>query len=179
MDVIYKNNIKENEFLTPNETQKQPQVKLNYDNNKEYIIIMHDPDAVGGNRIHWMITNIRNNEINSGKIIFPYKGPEPPPQTGKHRYIFELYEQKSNIFPIKDRIFSIEKVREQYGINEPIKRLQFLAENKNKNKIFGGKRRNQKRIISLRVRKNRSIISGNKIIAKRITRRKKRRIHKY
>jgi phosphatidylethanolamine-binding protein (PEBP) family uncharacterized protein len=40
-----------------------------------------------------------------------YVGPSPP-NTGKHRYIFELYEQKSNIVPFQDRIISIEKIRE-------------------------------------------------------------------
>lgn len=178
MEVYYNNIlINNNEFLQISKTQNEPEIKLNVDNNKKYILIMHDPDAIKGSYIHWIVSDIQNNDITKGITQLKYVGPSPPPNTGKHRYIFELYEQKSNIFPIKDRIFSIEKVREQYGINEPIKRLQFLAENENK--ILGGKRRNQKRIISLRVRKNRSIISGNKIIAKRITRRKKRRIHKY
>ena len=152
MDVIYNNNITENEFLTPNETQKQPQVKLNYDNNKEYIIIMHDPDAVGGNRIHWMITNIRNNEINSGKIIFPYKGPKPPPKTGKHRYIFELYkQQKNNNLVLEDRIISMNSLRNKFALDKPILKIKFIS----KNEIGGTKKKKTQKNIYKKSKKTR------------------------
>ena len=152
MDVIYNNNIKENEFLTPNETQKQPQVKLNYDNNKEYIIIMHDPDAVGGNRIHWMITNIRNNEINSGKIIFPYEGPAPPAKTGKHRYIFELYkQQKNNNLVLEDRIISMNSLRNKFTLDKPIFKIKFIS----KNEIGGTKKKKTQKYIYKKSKKTR------------------------
>jgi hypothetical protein len=35
---------------------------------------MHDPDAVNGNRVHWLVTNINKN-INNGKTLLPYVEP--------------------------------------------------------------------------------------------------------
>ena len=92
---IYYNNKKlvNDEFLKPSETQVEPKIKYNFKSNNLYTLIMHDPDAVNGNRVHWLVTNINKN-INNGKILLPYVGPAPPAKTGKHRYIFELYNRK-------------------------------------------------------------------------------------
>ena len=57
---------------------------------------MHDPDSVHGDYCHWLIINIQGNNLNNGDTILPYKGPSPPPKTGVHRYIFELYKQNKN-----------------------------------------------------------------------------------
>ncbi len=72
---------------------------------KCYTILMIDPDAGKqkpndprpGNSdkyyLHWLVVNISGGELSSGDITVPYKGPTPPPGTGKHEYIFQLYEQ--------------------------------------------------------------------------------------
>ena len=74
------------------ELQKKPDIILNNgDINKSYLLIMYDPDAVNGTYIHWLVSNIVLNDINKGTTLLDYKGPAPPPRTGKHRYIFELY----------------------------------------------------------------------------------------
>lgn len=157
MEVWYNNApINNNQFLQINETQNKPEIKLNVVNNKKYMLIMHDPDAIKGNYIHWVVSDIQNNDIDKGITQLKYVGPSPPPNTGKHRYIFELYEQKSNIIPFQDRIISIEKIREQYTLNEPIKKIQFISENKNKS--LGGKKRTRCRS----KQKVKSKRSGNK-----------------
>lgn len=90
MEVFYNNKkINNDDFVKVSETQVEPRVKLNVDISKTYLLIMYDPDAVVGNHIHWIIYNITNNNINTGSNMIPYKGPAPPPKTGKHRYIFE------------------------------------------------------------------------------------------
>lgn len=58
---------------------------------KKYNVIMLDPDAPLGTWTHWFVT------ISSdGTIInepYPYQPPSPPPGSGKHRYIFNLYDE--------------------------------------------------------------------------------------
>jgi phosphatidylethanolamine-binding protein (PEBP) family uncharacterized protein len=138
MEVIYNNKIiKNNYFLTPIETQKQPNIELNLDKNKTYTLVMHDPDAVGGNMIHWTLTNIRDNNINNSQILIPYKGPAPPPKSGKHHYIFEIYEEtKPNNELIKERKVPMNLLRSKLNLGKPIFKLQFISEN-----VSGGKKR--------------------------------------
>ena len=98
---------------------------------------MYDPNALKGTYIHWIVSNIKNNNVNEGTYLITYKGPAPPPRTGKHRYIFELYEQKIlNTNPIEDRIITIEDLRQKLGVNEAIHKIQFISKNES-----GGKRR--------------------------------------
>lgn len=68
-------------------------------------LIVHDPDAVSGDFLHWMVWDIppsteviAANSVPVGAIQGyngsderGYMGPAPPPGTGSHRYMFELY----------------------------------------------------------------------------------------
>lgn len=68
-------------------------------------LIVHDPDAVGGDFTHWLIWNIAPNTTNIAENSVPkdavqglngsnqnrYMGACPPAGTGTHHYIFELY----------------------------------------------------------------------------------------
>jgi Raf kinase inhibitor-like YbhB/YbcL family protein len=75
---------------------------------KSFALIMNDPDAPGGNWIHWVLYNIHAETIalpdvlpGQGGIAFSgdhgmntagntyYEGPCPP--SGTHRYFFKLY----------------------------------------------------------------------------------------
>lgn len=72
---------------------------------KSLALIMHDPDAVGGDFVHWLMWDIFTstktidaNNVPAGAIQgqnssgkSEYMGPCPPAGTGVHRYIFELY----------------------------------------------------------------------------------------
>jgi phosphatidylethanolamine-binding protein (PEBP) family uncharacterized protein len=78
----------------------KPKITLNTDVNdnskgKKYSVIMLDPDApdskgTSSTWTHWFVT------ISSdGTIInehYPYQPPSPPPGSGQHRYIFNLYD---------------------------------------------------------------------------------------
>lgn len=68
-------------------------------------LIVHDPDAVGGDFVHWIVWDIPTsteaitaNSVPAGAIQGlnssgknGYMGPCPPAGTGTHRYMFELY----------------------------------------------------------------------------------------
>jgi phosphatidylethanolamine-binding protein (PEBP) family uncharacterized protein len=86
------------------ETSKQPLVS-GLSDDKCYCLLMIDPDAGKqkpndprpGNSdryyLHWLIVNISGGDVSSGDTLVSYQGPTPPPGTGKHEYIFQLYEQ--------------------------------------------------------------------------------------
>ena len=70
-----------------------------------FALVMHDPDAVQGDYLHWVIWNIPANittiaegEVPQGAVVgindaqnFGYARPMPPAGSGTHRYTFELY----------------------------------------------------------------------------------------
>jgi hypothetical protein len=139
---IYYNNkkVENNEFLKPSKTQTKPEIKFNRKYNKYYTLILYDPDAVGGTHIHWLVINISHLNINNGKTILPYKGPAPPPNSGKHRYIFELYEHSDliNIEPMENRIISISSLRNLLGLTNYMFEIKFISQNES-----GGKNTKQ------------------------------------
>ena len=74
INVIYNNKkINNEDNLTPEETSVKPSVSYNSDNdNSLYTLIMHDPDSIYGNRIHWLIVNIPGNNLQNGQTILEY-----------------------------------------------------------------------------------------------------------
>ena len=155
MEVFYNNKIvNNNEFLKPSETQTKPQIKYSFENNKLYTLLMHDPDSVYGNRFHWIVANI-SGDVKNGVDLLPYTGPAPPPKTGIHRYIFELYEQDRNIdVNMEERNLPMEVVKNKLNIGEPISVIHFISKNESGGRRRKTKRnRNQKKI---RTRRNRS-----------------------
>lgn len=132
MEVIYNNKkINNNDFLKVSETQIEPEIKIDLNPSNLYTLVLYDPDAINGTYIHWAITNITNNNIKNGNIIISYKGPAPPPKSGKHRYIFNLYKQdrENNSEEINKRQMSIDNLREKLKISNPIYIIQFISEN--------------------------------------------------
>jgi phosphatidylethanolamine-binding protein (PEBP) family uncharacterized protein len=139
MKVYYNNKqIKNNEFLKPSETQTKPEIKLNLNFDKYYTLVIYDPDAVGGTHIHWLVTNIKNNNINNSKTIIPYKGPAPPPNTGKHRYMFELYQQDNviNFEPMENKSIPINSLKKILGLTNYIYKIQFISQNESGGKTI-------------------------------------------
>ena len=71
-----------------------------------YTLLMIDPDAgkttpnaprSGMYYLHWLVVNISAGDVESGKQIVPYQKPTPPPGTGQHEYIFQLYAQPCSL----------------------------------------------------------------------------------
>jgi len=98
---LYKNKL----YLNINETLFQPIIYINSKLSSLFTLIMFDPDALYGNKIHWLITNIKTNNktnnIDSSDILIKYKGPNPPKNSGLHHYVFCLIKQKLYIKPIE------------------------------------------------------------------------------
>jgi hypothetical protein len=90
---IHKNNL----FFNIEDTINEPSIILNYDMNELYTLLMFDPNAIIKNKIHWLVINIKNNDIKTGKVLIEYKGPRPPKKTNKHHYVFCLMKQKKYI----------------------------------------------------------------------------------
>jgi phosphatidylethanolamine-binding protein (PEBP) family uncharacterized protein len=142
MEVAYNNKfVQNNEFLKPSATQFKPQIKYPFENKKLYTLLMHDPDSVYGNRFHWIVTNIFN-DVKNGEDALLYTGPAPPPKTGTHCYIFELYEQDGNAdVKIEERNISMDFVKKMLNIGEPISKFRFRS----RNESCGEKKRRTKR----------------------------------
>jgi phosphatidylethanolamine-binding protein (PEBP) family uncharacterized protein len=104
-------------FISPYDAITQPSVRFNKKKNTLYTLLMFDPDAVHGNRIHWLI-------INSDIILFPYIGPNPPPGSGLHHYHFLLIAQDEPIAtpsrPLKKRQISIKTLLKKLGLQGTI-----------------------------------------------------------
>ena len=137
MEVYYNNKlVNNNESLKPSETQVQPQIKYPFENNKLYTLLMHDPDSIHGNRFHWIVINIVN-DIKNGDDLLSYTGPSPPPKTGMHHYIFELYEQDGSIdMKLEERNIPMDVIKKKLNIGEPISVMHFISKNQS-----GGKRK--------------------------------------
>lgn len=147
MEIVYKNEYINEQFLTPQQTQDKPIVFLKgLDTNTKYTLIMYDPNAVKGNFIHWLITNIHGNDFNSGKDLLTYKGPSPPKGTNIHNYIFSLYENDENNNVLvqlndDDRIIELDNLLNMLFIKgNPIFKKSFTS------KFVGGKRKLRKTI---------------------------------
>lgn len=68
-------------------------------------LVMHDPDAPAGDYVHWLMWDVPSstetiaaNSVPVGAVQglnsndgVGYMGPCPPPGSGAHRYMFELY----------------------------------------------------------------------------------------
>ena len=170
MNIEYNNKtIKNGQFLKPSETQKLPKIFYKtYNPLQKYTLIMYDPDAyklvnnklVPTTHIHLLVVNIKGNKIHDSTTIFPYTGPAPPPKTGKHRYIFELYEQP-NAFLDKSllddlgkekSISNIENIKRMMNLNLPVYKKYFLSQNENDMMIKNGGKRKK----TLKRRKNKN-----------------------
>ncbi len=88
---------------------------------KSLLLICYDPHPVAKNWVHWLVINLspQDGELQEGastkKIPPPakelknsygfvgYGGPQPPPGTGKHPYIFELYALSTERINLPDK----------------------------------------------------------------------------
>jgi hypothetical protein len=145
MEIKYNNtNISKGVFFTPSQTVSQPIIKYNANENKLYTLILHDPDAVIGNRIHWLVINIPGSSVKNGETVFDYDGPHPPPKSGIHKYIFMIYEQPGKIMnnfinDNKERIITIPNLLEKLDLKKsPIYSNYFRSS------YSGGKRHTNK-----------------------------------
>ena len=142
------------------QTINQPTVTISPNSTQLSSLIMYDPDSVKGIFIHWLVINIPKNStnINDGTFIKKYYKPSPPPKTGKHRYIFELYYHANplEILPNENIDYgSASKILSKNHNATFVKRLVFLSENKNQS--GGRKYKNRRRSVRRRSVRRRSV----------------------
>jgi len=93
---------------------------------KSFALLCHDPHPIARNWVHWMVINIPSDvhslpEGASGKSMpqgaeeltnsFGFKGyggPQPPPGTGNHPYVFTIYALDVDKISVPERL-TIEK----------------------------------------------------------------------
>lgn len=108
--------------LKVSKTQNKPEIQFTLNSSNiegdtitigskdKFILVLTDPDAPSNSDhkwseyAHWIISDLTfdgpefeslTHKINysKGNEILSYQGPAPPPNTGKHRYVFLLYKQ--------------------------------------------------------------------------------------
>lgn len=100
---------------------------------KSLVLIMHDPDAVGGDFTHWLVWDIppKDKGLTSSDVPVGaiqgingagkngYMGPCPPKGTGTHHYVFDLYalDTTLGLKPSSDRV-AVEKALEAHVIGQ-------------------------------------------------------------
>ena len=135
------------------QTITQPTVTISPNTTQFSSLIMYDPDSVKGIFIHWLVVNIPKNSTNisGGTVIKNYYKPSPPPKTGKHRYIFELYYHATplEILPNENIEYDSASIILSKNPNAKlVKKLVFLSENKNQS--GGRKYKNRRRSVRRR-----------------------------
>lgn len=79
-------------------------------------MVMFDPDAVGGSKIHWLVLNI--GRVGDGTTVLSYVPPNPPRGSGLHRYVFWILEHDHRIPPprLSDRFIGIPTLLSLIGV---------------------------------------------------------------
>lgn len=88
--------------MTPAQVKKAPvNVSWSADSTSFYTLLMVDPDAPS-RRInflkefnHWLVVNIKGNDLTNGTTVITYLGSMPPILSGIHRYTFLVFKQQS------------------------------------------------------------------------------------
>jgi phosphatidylethanolamine-binding protein (PEBP) family uncharacterized protein len=126
MNVFYgKIQVQDGNYISKEQASTLPKIVLDVKPKKFYTVLLMDPDAVGGNKIHFLLINY--SLYKKGNIILPYVGPNPPKDSGVHRYYFLLIQQESFIEPnlnFSSRYISIENIFHLLGIPKN----QFIAQ---------------------------------------------------
>ncbi|XP_069610603.1 phosphatidylethanolamine-binding protein 1-like [Ranitomeya imitator] len=134
------------QVLTPTQVQNRP-TSISWegmDGNKLYTLVLTDPDAPSRKTPkfrewhHFLVINMKGNDINSGCVLSDYIGAGPPKGTGLHRYVWLVYEQKEQLncdeHVLTNRCgdhrgkFKVLSFREKYGLGSPVAGSCFQAE---------------------------------------------------
>ncbi|XP_060105452.1 phosphatidylethanolamine-binding protein 1-like [Heteronotia binoei] len=132
--------------LTPTQVKNRP-TAIEWDDcssEKLYTLVLTDPDAPSRNNPkfrewhHFLVTNMKGNDISSGRVLSDYVGSGPPKGTGLHRYVWLVYEQPqqlncnepvlSNRSGDKRGNFQVAAFRKKYKLGAPLAGTCYQAE---------------------------------------------------
>ncbi|XP_067083740.1 phosphatidylethanolamine-binding protein 1 [Osmerus mordax] len=133
-------------ILTPTQVQSCP-TSVQWegsDSSKLYTLALTDPDAPSRKDPkfrewhHFLVVNMKGNDVSSGCVLSDYVGSGPPKGTGLHRYVWLVYEQASSVScsePILTNRsgdnrgkFQIKSFRQKYGLGAPVAGTCYQAE---------------------------------------------------
>jgi len=130
--------------LTPTQVKNPPKVSWEADSKKLYVLCMTDPDAPSRKDPkfrewhHYLVGNIPGSDISKGDVLSEYVGSGPPEGTGKHRYVWLVYEQPGKLTFDEKRLtnrsgdhrgkFSIRNFAKKYKLGQPIAGNFYQAE---------------------------------------------------
>uniref|UniRef100_A0A8C8SRI0 Phosphatidylethanolamine binding protein 1 n=1 Tax=Pelusios castaneus TaxID=367368 RepID=A0A8C8SRI0_9SAUR len=114
------------------------------DPQKLYTLVLTDPDAPSRKDPkfrewhHFLVVNMKGNDISSGCVLSDYVGSGPPKGTGLHRYVWLVYEQTQPLTcnePIltnrsgdKRGKFQVASFRRKYNLGPPLAGTCYQAE---------------------------------------------------
>lgn len=92
------------------DTKIPPIIEWNFNFDSYYTIIMYDIDApyppvskdvplenFMSPYLHWLVVNIKGNDVKNGALIWKYDPPNPPKDSLSHTYIVDVYLQNGSI----------------------------------------------------------------------------------
>ncbi|XP_074062037.1 phosphatidylethanolamine-binding protein 1 [Macrotis lagotis] len=134
------------QVLTPTQVKGRP-VSIGWqdcDPSKLYTLVLTDPDAPSRKDPkfrewhHFLVVNMKGNDISSGNVLSDYVGSGPPKGTGLHRYVWLVYEQKgplkcdepvlSNRSGDHRGKFKVASFRSKYKLGAPVAGTCYQAE---------------------------------------------------
>lgn len=90
--------------LTPTQVAEKPSVAWQCDPRKKYTLVFFDLDVLGkDNRLVdegrlWLVVNITDCDWRLGETVVDLLSPTPLYGSGKHRYVFLVYEQEPGVY---------------------------------------------------------------------------------
>ncbi|XP_055353162.1 protein D2-like [Paramacrobiotus metropolitanus] len=128
--------------LKPEDTEHQPNVAWLSRDSDLFTISMSDLDVpnrenpVTRSINHWLVINVKKNDLSSGDVIQSYRGPHPPKGSGLHRYVQLVYKQTGRIdknsLPgalFSDRRkFSIKNFAKEHNLGDPFAGNYYVAQ---------------------------------------------------
>lgn len=132
--------------LTPTQVMNRPS-SISWDGldpGKLYTLVLTDPNAPSRKDPkfrewhHFLVVNMKGNDISSGTVLSDYVGSGPPSGTGLHRYVWLVYEQEQPLScdePILSNKsgdnrgkFKVETFRKKYNLGAPVAGTCYQAE---------------------------------------------------
>ena len=123
------------ESLTFNQAQEPLSMNISRPPRSLTTIVIYDMTAPNAEYptkspfVHFLEINIPENRMDLGNVILPYIKPSPPPNTGKHVYVIDIFDQSDPIteFSIPRERFPVLEFVNQYGLKH-IERQIFQTE---------------------------------------------------
>uniref|UniRef100_A0A8C2QJI9 Phosphatidylethanolamine-binding protein 1 n=1 Tax=Cricetulus griseus TaxID=10029 RepID=A0A8C2QJI9_CRIGR len=121
--------------LMPTQVKNRPS-SISWDGldpGKLYTLVLTDPDAPSRKEPkfrewhHFLVVNMKGNDISSVKVLSDYVGSGPPSGTGLHRYVWLVYEQDK---PLNYHCgkFKVAAFRKKYHLGAPVAGTCYQAE---------------------------------------------------